>query len=271
VPILRIASGLRKDGRLALPKGTAPTRVAVPPTGVPRPRTAAFGVDVSRPQPTVEAPQSRERPPRHDRCPRLSNAVRLNGLVVKGAFRPFTESRSNAQPIRTGGNMIGTTVGSIVGDKQIQELIAVPASAMVSEAVSKMSEKGVGAIVIRNSQDTVDGIFTERDLMIRVVNAGLEARSTAIGMVMTSQVGRVEGWTSIEDALSLMVVHGYRHLLVEDEGTIKGIVSIRDLMAAMVIPDTPMAHEGRAQVTRARAEAALRVVANAKPGAGPER
>jgi len=39
--------------------------------------------------------------------------------------------------------MIGTSVGSIVGNKQIQELIAVPASAMVSEAVSKMSEKGV--------------------------------------------------------------------------------------------------------------------------------
>ena len=66
----------------------------------------------------------------------------------------------------------------------------------------------------------------------------------------------------------MMVVHGYRHLLVEEEGKIKGIVSIRDLMAAMVIPDTPMAHEGRAQVTRGLAEAALRVAASAKPGVG---
>ena len=87
--------------------------------------------------------------------------------------------------------MIGKSVGSIVRDKQIQELIAVPASATVSEAVSKMSEKGVGAILIKNSQNTVDGIFTERDLMTRVVNAGLDARTTAIGRVMTSQVG---GW-----------------------------------------------------------------------------
>ena len=166
--------------------------------------------------------------------------------------------------------MIGKSVGSIVSDKQIQELIAVPASATVSEAVSKMSEKGVGAILIKNSQNTVDGIFTERDLMIRVVNAGRDAKTTAIGMVMSSQVRRVEGWTSIEDALSLMVVHGYRHLLVEDGGKIKGIVSIRDLMASMVIPDAPIAHEGRASVTRARAEAALQVVASAKPRAGPE-
>ena len=68
--------------------------------------------------------------------------------------------------------MIGKSVGSIVSDKQIQELIAVPASATVSEAVSRMSEKGVGAVLIMNSQNTVDGIFTERDLMIRVVNEG---------------------------------------------------------------------------------------------------
>ena len=165
--------------------------------------------------------------------------------------------------------MIGKSVGSIVSDKQIQELIAVPASATVSEAVSKMSEKGVGAILIRNSQNTVDGIFTERDLMIRVVNAGKDAKTTAIGTVMSSQVRRVEGWTSIEDALSLMVIHEYRHLLVEDEGKIKGIVSIRDLMTSMVIPDTPMAHEGRAQVTRGQAEAALRVVAGAEPKGRP--
>jgi signal-transduction protein with cAMP-binding, CBS, and nucleotidyltransferase domain len=166
--------------------------------------------------------------------------------------------------------MIGKSVGSIVNDKQIQELIAVPSSAMVSEAVAKMSERGVGAVLIKDSQNTVDGIFTERDLMIRVVNAGRDAKTTAIGMVMSSQVRRVEGWTSIEDALSQMVIHGYRHLLVEDGGTIKGIVSIRDLMASMVIPDTPMAHEGRAQVTRARAEAALRVVEGEQPRTGPE-
>jgi len=165
--------------------------------------------------------------------------------------------------------MIGKTVGSIVGDKQIQELIAVPATATVSEAVARMSEKGIGAVLIRNSQNAVDGIFTERDLMTRVVNAGRDPKATAIGTVMSQEVRRVEGWTSLEDALSVMVVHGYRHLLVEDEGRIKGIISIRDLMASMVIPDTPMAHEGRAQVTRGLAEAALRVAAGGKPEAGP--
>ena len=167
--------------------------------------------------------------------------------------------------------MIGKSVGSIISNKQIQELIVVPPTATVSEAVSKMSDKGVGAILIKNSPNTVDGIFTERDLMIRVVNAGRDAKTTAIAAVMSSDVHRVEGWTNVEDALSLMVVGGYRHLLVEDGGTIKGIVSIRDLMVSMVIPEWEMAHEGRAQVTRARAEAALRVAASVQPTAGPQR
>jgi CBS domain-containing protein len=57
-------------------------------------------------------------------------------------------------------------------------------------------------------------------------------------------------------------------LLVEDGGKIKGIVSIRDLMVSMVTPDAPIAHEGRAGVMRARAEAALQVVASVKPRAG---
>ncbi len=167
--------------------------------------------------------------------------------------------------------MIGKSVGSIVSNKHIQELIAVSASAMVSEAVGAMSQKGVGAILIRNRGDTVDGIFTERDLMTRVVNAGRDPKSTPIGTVMSPQVRRVEVSMSIEDALSLMIVHGHRHLLVEDRGAIKGIVSLRDFMASMVLPDAPIAHEGRVGVTLARAEAALRVVADVKPGGNPVR
>lgn len=133
--------------------------------------------------------------------------------------------------------MTATTVGSIVSEKQIQELIAVPASAMVSEAVSRMAKKGVGAILISNAQNKIDGIFTERDLMVRVVDRGRDPKTTAVGMVMSLQVRRVEVTTSIEDALSLMVVNRYRHLVVEDRGEIKGIVSIRDLMTSMVTSD----------------------------------
>lgn len=162
--------------------------------------------------------------------------------------------------------MIGRTVGNIVSEKKSRELVTVPASAMVSEAVAAMSQKGVGAILIRNKNrdGAIEGIFTERDLMLRVVNGGKDPKATPIGAVMSPQVRRVAEGTSVEDALSLMVVHGHRHLLVEEAGAVQGIVSLRDLMAAMVIPDAPIAHEGRVGVTRARAQDTLRTVAAVK-------
>jgi signal-transduction protein with cAMP-binding, CBS, and nucleotidyltransferase domain len=160
-------------------------------------------------------------------------------------FLTLAESWFEAQLVRKGGSMSGRSVGSIVSEKQIQELITVPATAMVSEAVSKMTQKGVGAILIRNAQNTIDGIFTERDLMVRVVNMGRDPKTTAIGTVMSLQLRRVKAATSVEEASRLMVVQRYRHLVVEDGGNIQGIVSIRDLMASMVAPGEPIAHAGR--------------------------
>jgi signal-transduction protein with cAMP-binding, CBS, and nucleotidyltransferase domain len=133
------------------------------------------------------------------------------------------------------------SVGSLIGGKQIQGLIDVPASATVSDAVVKMTARGVGAILIRNPQNTIDGIFTERDLMVRVVSMGRDPKTTPIRSVMSLQVRRVDAATSVEDALRLMVTQGYRHLAVAEGGAIKGIVSIRDIMASMAEPEASVA------------------------------
>ena len=60
--------------------------------------------------------------------------------------------------------MITETIGSIVESKVIQELVAVPASATVAEAVAVMSQKGIGAVVIRNPGGPVEGILPDREL-----------------------------------------------------------------------------------------------------------
>ena len=133
------------------------------------------------------------------------------------------------------------SVGSLIGGKQIQGLIDVPALATVSDAVVKMTARGVGAILIRNPQNTIDGIFTERDLMVRVVSMGRDPKTTPIRSVMSLQVRRVDAATSVEDALRLMVTQGYRHLAVAEGGAIKGIVSIRDIMASMAEPEASVA------------------------------
>jgi CBS domain-containing protein len=153
--------------------------------------------------------------------------------------------------------MITETVGNILQRKEIQELHAVPASASVADAVAVMSSKGIGAIVVRSPGGSVEGILTERDLMRRVLNEGRDAKSTPVTAVMSPTVRRVASTVTVEEALRLMVVHNHRHLLVEDGTQVQGLVSIRDLMSWVVLPEKPIAHEGRVGVIKARTTDAI--------------
>lgn len=154
--------------------------------------------------------------------------------------------------------MIANTVGAVIKGKKIQELVSAPSAATVADAVAIMSRRDLGAVVVRDGNGPVEGIFTERDLMRRVVAAGRDPATTPITEVMSPNVRRVPAAATIEEALRLMIVHGYRHLLVEEGATTLGLISIRDLMGMMVLPDESIAHEGRVGVIRSRAEEAVR-------------
>jgi len=153
--------------------------------------------------------------------------------------------------------MITETVGNILNRKEIQEIVSVPASASVADAVAMMSTRSIGAIVVSGSGGSVEGILTERDLMRRVLNEARDPKSTPVTMVMSPSVRRVQSTVTVEEALRLMVVHNHRHLLVEEGSEVRGLVSIRDLMSWVVLPDKPIAHEGRVGVIKARAADAI--------------
>ena len=97
-----------------------------------------------------------------------------------------------------------------------------------------MAEHRVGAVLIMTEDRLVGGIFTERDLLVRVVHAGLDPKTTPISLVMTRDVRFVTPGTTIEAALSLMHVNRHRHLLVIDGPTVYGLVSMRDLVRQMI-------------------------------------
>ena len=97
------------------------------------------------------------------------------------------------------------TVDKVLSQRTgVDELITVDAGALVTEAVAVMAERQVGAVLIMNEDGLVDGIFTERDLLVRVVHAGRDAAATPISMVMTRDVRFVTPGTTIEAALALM-------------------------------------------------------------------
>lgn len=109
------------------------------------------------------------------------------------------------------------------------ELITVEAGGLVSEAVQVMAERQVGAVLIRNEDGLLEGIFTERDLLKRVVLPGLDPAKTPLSMVITRDLRYVTPGTTVEAALALMHVNRHRHMLIIDGPRVLGMLSIGDL------------------------------------------
>jgi len=99
----------------------------------------------------------------------------------------------------------------------------------VLQAVCAMVERNIGAVPVVHKGQLV-GIFSERDLMRRVVAEGRDARTTYMAEVMTDDPMTVSISEELESCMALMRRHGFRHLPVCHEGQLVGIVSLRDIL-----------------------------------------
>ena len=99
----------------------------------------------------------------------------------------------------------------------------------VLETVRAMVERNIGAVPIIHAGKLV-GIFSERDLMRRVVAEGRDPRSTCMAEVMTDDPLAVGTGEDLETCMALMRRHGFRHLPVCHEGQLVGMVSLRDIL-----------------------------------------
>lgn len=100
----------------------------------------------------------------------------------------------------------------------------------VADAVEVMSEHNIGAIVVLENKTSLAGIFTERDVMRRVVNEGRDPVTTPVREVMTEDVIVVPEDMARSDALQIMQEEHIRHLPVSDGESLSGLVSLRDLL-----------------------------------------
>ena len=99
----------------------------------------------------------------------------------------------------------------------------------VLETVRVMVERNIGAVPVIHAGELV-GIFSERDLMRRVVAEGRDPRATCLAEVMTEDPLSVGTTEDLETCMALMRRHGFRHLPVCHEGQLVGMVSLRDIL-----------------------------------------
>ncbi|MBN4071943.1 CBS domain-containing protein, partial [bacterium AH-315-F18] len=124
-------------------------------------------------------------------------------------------------------------VKDLLAGKKSNEVAAVERQHTVLQAAKDMEAQGIGAVVVKDGPQVV-GIFTERDVLNRVVAKGLDAAGTKVEDVMTSPVAVCTSDTDIEECRSLMISKNMRHLPVVDDGHLVGIISVRDLIEAEV-------------------------------------
>jgi len=109
-------------------------------------------------------------------------------------------------------------------------VIQVDSDCIVVEAARKMRDNKVGALMVLENGELV-GIFTERDLMSRVVAERLDPETVKVSAAMTSSIATVPLETPIRDAANLMSQNRIRHLPVLQDGKLCGVISAGDIFA----------------------------------------
>lgn len=107
-------------------------------------------------------------------------------------------------------------------------LHTVPTSVTVTQAVQEMNRHRIGAILVMEGPKLA-GIFTERDVLTRVVAAGLDPQTTPVVRVMTANVLSVQPETTVQQVMDIFAEKRCRHLPVMDAGKLAGLVSIGDV------------------------------------------
>ena len=126
--------------------------------------------------------------------------------------------------------MLQSKIADAIGK---QELLRLPLDTNVAEAARQMAEHHVGAMLVCDGE-ALRGIFTERDMLERVVALDLSPGATLLKDVMTPDPASIKSDETLLQAIFAMKEHLTRHLMVKDGDKVVGIISVRDLLRVVV-------------------------------------
>lgn len=121
------------------------------------------------------------------------------------------------------------TVKSILEGKG-HDVVTLAPEATLAEAAKLLGERRIGAVVVTDGQQRIAGILSERDIVRAIGEAGAAALAMRVERVMTAKVSTCNEMHTINDVMELMTRGRFRHLPVEKDGRLDGIISIGDVV-----------------------------------------
>lgn len=118
-------------------------------------------------------------------------------------------------------------------DAKGRDVLSIAPDASVLDAIRLMAEKGIGALVVLEG-GALAGVVTERDYARKVILKGRSSRTTAVRDIMTADVVTTSSDQSVEECMNTVTEKRIRHLPVVDGGRLTGIISIGDLVKAVI-------------------------------------
>ncbi len=127
-----------------------------------------------------------------------------------------------------------TTVQQLLKEKPTGTWTISP-RATVYQALEMMAEKDIGALIVVDDSGQVVGIFSERDYARKIVLLGRTSKTTHVAELMVTKVFYVKPESTVEECMAVMTEKRTRHLPVLEDGKLVGLVSIGDIVKAIII------------------------------------
>ncbi|MET3598622.1 CBS domain-containing protein [Martelella mangrovi] len=119
-------------------------------------------------------------------------------------------------------------------DEKGRAVVTAPAKTPISEMAVILHQNRIGAVVIVDEDNRIAGIFTERDLAACVGKHGARALAAPVSQEMTDNVHRCDEGTSVNELMEVMTKRHFRHVPVEVDGRLAGIISIGDVVKSRI-------------------------------------